>query len=319
MPDIAELPPPSATPMGRAMAVAREQAGVLSRVQLYGLGVTRSQVRAHLAARRWRRCLSQSVAVATGPLTEEARRWVAVFEAGPRAFLDGSAALVAAGLDGFTPETIRVSVPRGARVRRAPGLNIRQTRRWQADDVVTTAGPPRSRPEVAAVRAAIWAVSDKQAGLLLTMPVQQGIVNVERLVVELVRIRRDKRRQLLADLLLDLAGGVRSIGELEFAEECRGRGLPEPSRQALRRGRDGRHYLDALWEAYGVAVEVDGLHHVAAPSVVADALRQNDLSLQGMTVLRLPLLGLRVAPDDFFAQIERALVAGGWSPLGASA
>jgi very-short-patch-repair endonuclease len=151
------------------------------------------------------------------------------------------------------------------------------------------------------------------------MAVQQGIVSVERLVVELVRIRRDKRRELLTDLLLDLAGGVRSIGELELAEECRARGLPEPSRQALRRSRAGRHYLDALWEAYGVAVEVDGIHHVAAPSVVADALRQNDLSLQGMTVLRLPLLGLRLAPAEFFAQVERALVAGGWSPMSVSA
>lgn len=305
--------------MDRTVELAKGQAGVVSRRQLYALGVTRSQVRAQLAARRWRRCLSQSVAVATGPLTEEARRWVAVFEAGPRAFLDGSAALVAAGLAGFSPESLRVSVPRGARVRRATGLNIRQTRRWQADDVVTTAGPPRSRPEVAAVRAAIWAVSDKQAALLLTMAVQQGIVSVDRLVVELVRIRRDRRRELLADVLLELAGGVRSMGELEFAAACRDRGLPEPTRQAVRSSRDGRRYLDALWEPYGVAVEIDGIQHLAAPAVVADALRQNDLSLQGMTVLRLPLLGLRVAPDEFFTQIERALVAGGWSRLGASA
>ncbi len=319
MSDHPSLSSPGPPPLARAVAVARGQAGVISRRQLYGLGVTRSQVRAQIAARRWRRCLSQSVSVVTGPLTEEARRWVAVFEAGPRAFLDGSAALVAAGMEGFVPETIRVSVPRGARVRRAAGLNIRQTRRWQADDVAATTGPPRTRPEVAAVRAAIWAVSDKQAGLLLTLPVQQGLVSVDRMAVELVRIRRDKRRELLADVLLDLVGGARSMGELEFAGECRRRGLPEPTRQALRRSRDGRHYLDALWEPYGVAVEVDGLHHLSAPSVMADALRQNDLSLQGMTVLRLPLLGLRLAPDEFFAQIERALGAGGWSALGVSA
>lgn len=305
--------------MARAVQLADQQAGILSRRQLYGLGVTRSQVRAQLRARRWRRCHSQSISVTTGALTLEARRWVAVFEAGPRAFLDGSAALVAAGLEGFTTEVIRVSVPRGARIRRAPGLNIRQTRRWQADDVVVNAGPPRARPEVAAIRAALWAVSDRQAALLLTMPVQQGIVTVDRLAVELVRIRRDKRRALLADVLLDLAGGARSIGELEFAAECRRRGLPEPTRQAMRRGRDGRYYLDALWSPFQVAVEVDGIHHVSAPAVLADALRQNDLSLQGVTVLRLPLLGLRLAPDEFFAQIERALIAGGWTALHASA
>ena len=34
---------------------------------------------------------------------------------------------------------------------------------------------------------------------------------------------------------------------------------------------------------------------------------RNDLTLQGARVLRLPLLGLRVAADDFFAQIAQAL------------
>ena len=45
-------------------------------------------------------------------------------------------------------------------------------------------------------------------------------------------------------------------------------------------------------------------------------MRQNAVSLRGMTVLRLPLLGLRVDPDTFFAQIEEALVAAG-CPLAA--
>ena len=46
-----------------------------------------------------------------------------------------------------------------------------------------------------------------------------------------------------------------------------------------------------------------------------DALRQNAISLGGDTVLRLPLLGLRVAPEQFLDQIEGALVSRGWSRL----
>ncbi|MEZ5092035.1 hypothetical protein [Nocardioides sp.] len=198
------------SPMTRAMELAADQANIISRRQLYGLGVTRSQLRAQLVARRWRRCLSQSISITTGPLTVEARRWVAVFEGGPRGFLDGSAALLAAGLEGFTADAIRVSVPRGARVRRTAGLNVRQTRRWQADDVAAGSGPPRARPEVAAVRAALWAKSAKQAALLVTLAVQQGLTSVELLASELLRIRRDKRRVLLGELVLELAGGVRS-------------------------------------------------------------------------------------------------------------
>ena len=87
----------------------------------------------------------------------------------------------------------------------------------------------------------------------------------------------------------------------------------------VRRGRDGRYYLDAAWEQWGVAVEIDGIHHSWAIQVVGDALRQNDIALQDMLVLRLPLLGYRVARDAFFAQIETALVTRGCPVLGHSA
>lgn len=98
-----------------------------------------------------------------------------MLEAGPRAYLDGASALIAAGLENFRDVHIRVSVPRGARVyRRLPGVNIRQTRRWCAEDVVGT-GLPRARPAVAAVRAALWARSNREAALVLTMSVQQGL------------------------------------------------------------------------------------------------------------------------------------------------
>jgi very-short-patch-repair endonuclease len=294
----------------RLQAFADEQAGVVSRLQLYALGVTRGRVRANVRARRWRRIGTQSISLTTGPLSRPAQEWAAVFEAGPRAFLDGASALIASGLRHFTEPTIRVSVPRGARVRRSPGLDIRQTRRWRPDDV-TAAGVPRARPAVAAVRAALWARSDKQAALLLTMAVQQGLVEAEALGRELLSIRRDRRRVLLHAVVLDLLDGVRSLGEAEFARMCRRRGLPKPSRQVLRAGRNGRYYLDVLWDDWAVVVEIDGLQHAWAQNAVSDALRQNDVTLANARVLRLPLLGLRVAADEFFAQIEAALRAAG--------
>lgn len=287
-------------------ALGTQQGGVLSRRQLYAAGITRAEVRAHVAARRWRRLGSQSLALHTGPVSEGGRRWAAVFEAGPRAFLDGESALVAAGLRGYESGALRVSVPRGVKVRRGRGVNVRQTRRWAADDVVGS-GLPRSRVEVAAVRAALWATSDRQAALLLTMVVQQGLAAADGVALEMLRVRRDRRRAFIHRVLLDLLGGVRSMGELDFARECRRRGLPEPTRQVVRKGRNGTYYLDVIWEDWRVVVEIDGIHHTWAGNIVADALRHNDVALTESTVLRLPLLGLRVAPDEFFAQIEEAL------------
>ena len=302
----------------RLRDLADQQGGVVSRIQAYAVGVTRAQVRAHVRARRWRRVGSQSLQLSTGPLTPTGRFWAAVFEAGPRAQLDGVSSLIASGLTGFRADDIRVSVPRGARVRRARGLDIRQTRRWDAGDVAPS-GIPRTPVPVAAVRAALWAATDRQAALLLTMSVQQNLTTPENLGLAALRVKRDRRRRLLHEVILDLAGGVRSLGELDFARECRRRGLPEPTRQVVRRGRDGRYYLDVAWEAWGVAVEIDGIHHAWALHVVGDALRQNDVTLQDVLVLRLPLLGFRIARDEFFAQIGEALRSRGCPLLGRSA
>ncbi|GAB3071598.1 hypothetical protein [Nocardioides zeae] len=296
----------------RALEVASGQEGVLSLRQLYGAGVTRAQLRAELAGERWRRRGSQCVIVHTGPLPRAAELWAAVLGAGPRAYLDGVAALEVAGLRRFAGGDIRVSVPRGARVRRARGVAVRQTRRFDPADVVGT-GIPRSRPEVAAVRGALWADSDRQATLLLTMSVQQGVTTTERIATELLRIRRDRRRRLVGTVLLELAGGAESLGEIDVARECRRRGLPEPTRQSRRRARDGSYFLDVWWEGYGLVVEIDGIHHAWAENVVADAIRHNAVTLSGAdTVLRLPLLGLRFAADAFFDQIEAGLRRGGW-------
>lgn len=295
----------------RVQTLADDQAGMVSRRQVYELGITRSEVRANLRAGRWQRVGSQGLCVYTGPLTDEATWWSATFEAGPRAFLDGESALLAAGLTGYDVLAIRVSVPRGTKVRRSSGVDIRQTRRWAAEDRHEGSGVPRARSEVAAIRSALWAKSDRQAALLLTMAVQQRVVEAEQLAVELQRVRRDRRRIYIGTVLLDLVGGARSLAELDFAQECRRRGFPEPSRQVVRKGRDGRYYLDVSWEEWGVVVEIDGIQHNFAEQVVPDALRHNAVTLQGSTVLRLPVLGLRVSPEAFFGQIEQALRAAG--------
>lgn len=292
-------------------ATADQQGGVVSRSQAYAAGLTRAEVRAQVRARRWQRVWTRSLCLHTGPVPRKGLEWAAVFEGGSRAMLDGEASLVASGLTGYEPVALRVSVPRGVKPLSGRGLDVRRTRRWSASDRVAT-GVPRTRVPVAAVRAAMWARSDKQAALLLTMPVQQGLTTAELIGLALLAVHRDRRRELMHAVVTDLLGGVRSLGELDVARECRRRGLPEPDRQTVRKGRDGRYYLDLCWDDFGLVVEVDGIHHSWATSIVPDALRQNEVVLQDARVLRLPLLGLRVAADDFLDQVERGLRAGGW-------
>ena len=143
------------------------------------------------------------------------------------------------------------------------------------------------------------------------MTVQQGLATAEQLSVEMLRIRRDKRRAFLHGVLLDLLGGVRSLGELDVVRGCRDRGLPEPDKQVLRRTRSGTYYLDLRWDRWKVVAEVDGIQHTWVENSLGEALRQNGVAMAGDTVLRLPVLGLRVCPDEFFAQIAEALSIAG--------
>lgn len=294
-----------------ARELAARQGGVLSRPQLYGLGISRWEITGQVRSRRWQLIGDQSVLLHNSEMSGEGEAWAAVFQGGPRACLDGGSALIAAGLERYELSPVRVSVPRGARVRRNRRFNIRQTRRWEAADMVAE-GIPRTRVATAAIRAALWASTDREATYVLTITVQQGLVPPTALGEELLRIRRDKRRLLLHEIVNELLDGARSLGEIDVARELRRRGFPPPARQVLRRDGRNRYYLDLYWPEFGLVLEIDGIHHAWAENVVGDALRQNAVVLQGETFLRLPLLGLRLRPAEFFAQVEQGLRDGGW-------
>ena len=237
------------------------------------------------------------------PMSDVARRWHAVWESGAGAALDGAAALLAADLSGFSSDRLDVSIPHRNRDHRVDGVLLHRRRTMPP---VMGAGIPRVRAPHAVLSAAAWAVSDRQAALLLCMVVQQRLVRPADLLATWSSVVRTRRRGLIGAVVGDLCDGVHSLGELDFARLCRERALPEPTRQLVRTLPGGRVYLDVAWEDVGLTVEVDGGHHSIALNPVDDALRQNDVMIDGDLVLRIPVIGLRVAPDRFMDQVVRA-------------
>lgn len=268
------------------------------------------EVAAEFRAGRWAAHGRQSIAVHTGPLPTEGDWWRALFEVGSRAVLDGATALRAAGMTGYD-DRLHVAVPKSARPRLPHDVIVHETRRLRPEDIIA-AGVPRTRPAIAAVHGALWARTDRQAAMLLTMAVHQRCCTPQELGEAVLAVRRHRRRQFLRSIALDLLGGVRSLPELDFARMCRRRGLPEPTRQSVRSRAGGRYVLDAEWKAWRVIVEIDGIQHLDAREAVADAARHNDVGANGSQVLRIPTLGLRVDPDRFLDQVEAALRRGGW-------
>ena len=222
------------------------------------------------------------------------------------AALDGVTALQVAGLRNFSDETIHVSVPHTASVKRVQGVALHKVIRRLPSELAQ-AGIPRTIPAVAALRAAQWAVSDRQAALVLLMTVQQRLAAPQHMLELTTQMPGRRRRGFIRRVLLDAADGVQSLGELDFARMCRRRGLPEPSRQVVRRGPRGRIYLVVRWDHARLVVEIDGAQHREGLNATADNLSRNAVTLTSDRVLRIDLIGLRLHEDEFMGQVAVGL------------
>lgn len=290
-----------------ATAIAAPYGGAATRAMLRGAGLTYEAIRAETEAGRWVRGGRHTVGIHPGWLDGQGAWWRAVWESGAQAVLDGQVALVAGGLKHWAVDVIDVSVPNNVRARPLPGVRIHQVRRVGA---ATDIPIPRTRPFVAAVRAAQWARTDRQAATVLAMTVQQGLATGAQVMTQWSTVHASPRSALIDQVIHDVCDGAHSLGELDFAVLCRHRGLPEPSRQALRVGAKGRVYLDVWFDDYGVHVEIHGAQHGWGLAVVDDTLRANVVAITEGISIQVPVLGLRLKPDAYLDQVEAALMEG---------
>lgn len=300
---------------GRRLAMRRAATtdGVLRRSDLRRWGVPRWVVKAELRAGRWQRTGRQTVVVHNGPLGTAARRRVAVAEIGPQAALAGVTALQHLGVEMLTDTRIHVIIPKGSSPRRRlRGVTIHESRRYRPEDVAIRRGVRCVAAAPAAVHAALWARTDREAVYVLVLVVQQRRATPAEVDGSLQHVRRHARRRLLARTVAELAGGVRSMGELEVAAGLRRRSLPEPDRQVLRERPDGREYLDCRFQAYDLTLEIDGPQHDDPHHQLADLLRDLRQVGEGSTVLRIPLVAWRLGSEQVLDRLESVFVARGW-------
>lgn len=299
------------SPREAVLELAERQDGVVSRQQATQLGLDRWAVAHEIEQRRWRPHGVHSVATHRLELGDSARLRVALWEAGDSAALDGASSLRVAGLKNWT-ERIHLICPWPNGGRSWDGSWVHNSRLWNPDDFIVTDGMRRTRNDVATVRAAMYARTDRAAATVMAMSVQQRLTTADRVLLEAQRLNRHKRRLLILDVAYDIADGAQALSELDFTKLCRRRGLPEPNRQVVRRGPRGRVYLDVYWDDFKVVIEIEGVHHDAPENSIDDCLRQNALTISRDSVLRIPVLGLRTCPEQFMEQVEQVLMAAGW-------
>ncbi len=280
-------------------------------------GMSRQELRWRVTSGRWQRPCHGIVVAHSGPMTEKQRLWAAVLWAGHGAVLAGLTAVRPDGLEGFpghgvaADQPIHLLVPSDRSVRRkSPGLPVvvHDAIALAPEDIHPLRQPPRTRIARSLVDAAAWMATDRGAQAVLAAGVQQRLVRVADLTAVVARNQRLPRRAMITATLDDIAGGAQALSELDFTRLLRRHRLPEPDRQAQRLDSCGRRrWLDAVWEAARLIVEVDGIHHMEAAQYWADTERDNDFTLGGYRVLRFPAFVVRYHPGHVAGKVRDAL------------
>lgn len=284
--------------------------GIARRRDLSTLGVTHSQLRANLVARRWRR-FGSAIVLHPGPLTREQRALAACFNCGPRAVLTAFTAAELSGLSRWSRSTVHVLAPSGTRIPSLSGIAVRLHCTDDWDRVERHPLRPIHRLAPALVVAASTFAEPRPACGILAAGVQQRLVTVTQLRRALLAAPRVRHRRALQLAVEDVSQGAHALSEIDFVRLCRRHQLPTPSQQAVRVDDQGRRrYLDAWWtrgDGRHVAVEVDGAIHLNVESWRDELLRQNDIVLSGVILLRFPSVVVRHEPEVVVTQLRRAL------------
>ncbi|MBM7790851.1 DUF559 domain-containing protein [Tenggerimyces flavus] len=277
--------------------------------QLLAAGITRAQIRAHVAARRWQRIHPRVHALFTGPLPRAAELWAAVLYAGSGAVLSFESAAEVWGLNERTVGPVHVTIPSTRRVTPQAGLRIHTAEGLEA------ARHPTKRPPVTRVEDTVIDLIDKAKNLeevmtWITRACQRRRTTPDRLHAALNARPRQAWRDLTAKVLAEVEDGAESPLELEYVRRVeRPHNLPSAARQ--RKIATG-HWVDAIYENYRLIVELDGrLGHIEE-GVFRDHKRDNRSTERGFATLRFGWSDVMGNTCSIAEQVMSALRRNGW-------
>lgn len=265
-----------------------------------------------LRSGRWQQLYRGVYATYTGELGREAWLWAAVLRVGPDAVLSYQ---TAAELDRLAPRPstlIHVTVPRERHVRVIPGLVIHRCNRIQLARHPSLT-PPRTRIEETALDLAQSAADLDDAYAWLARACAGRLTTPARLWAAMAARRRMRWRGELAAALGDVSAGAHSTLERRYIRDVeRAHRLPSARRQ-VRTARGTRtEYKDALYEEFGVGVELDG--DLAHPPEAhwRDRHRDNAAAVDGIITLRYSWPDVIRRPCHVAAQVAAVLRQRGW-------
>jgi hypothetical protein len=292
--------------------VAELQCGVLSFRQL-AAGFSWGTVRSRVALGQWQRLHRGVYATFSGEPGREAVLWAAVLACGPGAMLSYQTAAEVGGLTDKRSWLVHVTIPGDRRVAPVRGLVIHcSARAGQALHPARTL--PQTRIEETILDLTGSATRLDDACGWVTAGIGRRLTNEARLRQAMAQRGKMRWRPELEELLSPAVNGVHSPLEWRHLRDVeRPHGLPGGTRQALARRGDRNAYRDQLYEAHGIALELDG--RVAHPGDRRwdDIRRDNAAAANRIITLRYGWADVAIRPCEVAAEIAQVLISRGFT------
>jgi hypothetical protein len=291
--------------------LAEWQAGAISRQQLLEGGLNAQAVIRRLERGRWQQLYRGVYAVFSGPPHRETWLWAAVLRAGPGAVLSYQTAAELHGLIDSPAESIYVTVPSSRRIT-APGIVVRISGRVDQARQPSREPPRTSIEETVLDLAGTARTFDEVCGWI-TKGCGRRLTTEERLRTAMAARKKIPRRAGLDDILAAAGDGIHSVLEYRYLRDVeRAHGLPR-SRHQVRVVIDGKAaYRDAYYEAYQVAVELDGRTAHPDDERWRDNQRDIKAGIRGMVTCRYGWRDVYARPCETAALQAQILRQRGW-------
>jgi hypothetical protein len=294
--------------------VLRYQAGVVTREQAHGAGLSDDAIAYRVATGRWQRIHLGVYATFSGPLSRHARLWAAVLYAGAGAVLSHETAAELQRLLDKPGPLIHLTVPPARRVAPQEGLRIHRSRHA----VAGLRFPPGVLPQTVAEDTILDLVDQAktvdEVCALITAAFGRRLTTEGMLRATMRPRKRLRWRSDMDALITEAARGTHSLLEYRYDRDVEGaHGLPKSARQAPYIKPDGgKGFRDRLYQEYGVLVELDGASAHPEENRWADRERDNHAATQRKQTLRFGWKHVRHQACGTAAMTAIVLMNHGW-------
>jgi hypothetical protein len=244
-------------------AIASDQAGVVTRQQALGVGMSPGAIAAKTKFGRWQRVHAGVYATFTGPVTRDAHLWAAVLAAGPGAQLSHQTAAEINRLTDHESPFIHVTIPANRRITQPKGVIIHISSNLTFGWRFARGVPPYTFAEETVV------------------DLVHAAANLDDVIAQVTGGFAKKKIQAGA-------GGAHSVLEYRYDHDVEhAHGLPSAAKQVKYIKPDGsRGYRDRYYAEYKLIVELDGKRYHPPELRGRDQDRDNDAAATVGSTLR---------------------------------